>query len=60
MKGDGFINIKINIKGIYNIGDIQPYISIYDMNGCLVSKGYSKCGTYCASINRRISRTIIV
>ena len=52
MKGDGFINIKINIKGIYNIGDIQPHISIYDMNGCLVSKGYSKCGTYCACLNK--------
>lgn len=52
MKGDGFINIKINIRGIYNIGDIQPHISIYDMNGCLVSKGYSKCGTYCACLNK--------
>lgn len=51
MKGDGFINIKINIKGIYNLGSNQPYLIIYDAYGNIVSKGYSKKGIYFACLN---------
>lgn len=52
MKGDGFINIKINIKGIYSVGRMQPYVSIYDMNGCLISEGYARCGVYSLCLNK--------
>lgn len=52
MKGDGFIKIKINIKGIYIYSDDQPYISVYDMNGCLISSGYADCGTYCVCLEK--------
>lgn len=60
MKGDGFINIKINIRGIYNIGSNQPYVWIYDRNGCLVSKGYAKCGVYCACLKKCRKYKVVV
>lgn len=60
MKGDDFINIEINIKGIYKYGQKQPYICIYDMNGCLISKGYAKCGTYFVTLEKYTKYKVVV
>ena len=60
MKGDGFIKIKINIRGIYKYGSNQPYVCIYDNNGCIISKGYSKCGTYYACLKRCSRYKVVV
>ena len=60
MKGDGFINIKIYIKGIYPYSDEQPYISIYDLSNCLVSSGYAKCGLYCTFLDKCTRYKVVV
>ena len=52
MKGDGFINININIRGIYKLSNPQPYVEIYDSNGCIISCGYTKCGLYKVCLNK--------
>ncbi len=60
MKGDGFIKIKINIRGIYKYNDKQPYVFIYDMNNNLVSSGYARCGVYYACLNECKRYKVIV
>ena len=60
MKGDGFIKIKINIKGIYPYSIEQPKILIYDENGCLVEKGYAKCGVYYSCLQKCTRYKVVV
>ena len=60
MKGDGFINVKINIRGIYIYGSNQPYVYIYDMHNNLLSKGYAKCGVYYTYLNKYKRYKVVV
>ena len=52
MKGDGFIKTIINIRGFYKYDNNQPYVEIFDMNGCKISSGYSNCGKYIVCLNK--------
>ncbi|MBO4600684.1 MAG: hypothetical protein J5634_00385 [Bacilli bacterium] len=73
MKGDGYINIRLNFKGILINKNNKVYINIYDKNNCLVccketSKPYldvclNKCSIYKIVIcyhGYKIVRTIYI